>query len=59
MNSGRYASSVEAIPAPETPTANKTKGNQQQLDAMMAEMMVPILAIFSPFPVDDLEGVVV
>ena len=33
MNSGRYVSSVAAIPTPETPTASNVSGNQQQADA--------------------------
>lgn len=48
MKSGRYASKVEAIPAPETPTARSRTGSQQQLDAISAETTVPILAINSP-----------
>ena len=36
------------MPAPETPTANSNTGSQQQLDAMIAEMTVPILATSSP-----------
>ena len=45
---GRYASSAVAMPAPETPTASSSNGNQQQLDAMIAETTVPILAMSSP-----------
>jgi hypothetical protein len=48
MKIGRYAWSAVAIPAPDTPTANSSTGNQQQLDAMIAETTVPILAIHSP-----------
>jgi hypothetical protein len=38
------------MPAPEIPTASRSSGNQQQLDAMIAETTVPILAIVSPRP---------
>ena len=47
MKMGRYASSAEAIPAPETPTASNRTGSQQQLDAMIAETIVPIFEISS------------
>jgi hypothetical protein len=39
---------LAAIFAPDTPTASKTSGNQQQLDAAIAEITVPISATFSP-----------
>ena len=59
MKIGRYASNAEAIPAPETPTANNSTGSQQQLDAMSAETIVPILAINSPRLEEGFEDVVV
>ena len=48
MKIGRYASSADAIPAPDTPTAKSSTGSQQQLDAMIADTIVPILATNSP-----------
>jgi len=38
------------MPAPETPTNNNNGGSQQQLEAMIADTMVPIFAIKSPRP---------
>ena len=48
MNTRRYASSADAIPAPDTPTVRSNTGSQQQLDAMIADTTVPILATNSP-----------
>jgi hypothetical protein len=36
------------MPAPETPIKSNAGGSQQQLDAMIADSTVPILAIRSP-----------
>ena len=52
MNSGRYVSKALVIPAPETPITINSGGSQQQLEAMMAERMVPTLVNSSPRPVD-------
>ena len=43
----------------ETPTANNSTGNQQQLEAISAETTVPILAINSPRLDEGFEYVVV
>ena len=50
MKSGRYFSSVATIPAPETPKMINNGGSQQQLDAIIADSTVPILATSSPRP---------
>ena len=50
MNSGRYVSRACIIPALETPITIRIGGSQQQLDAMIAETTVPILAIPSARP---------
>jgi hypothetical protein len=39
---------AEAIPTPETPTASKSNGSQQQLDATTADTSVPALVIICP-----------
>jgi hypothetical protein len=41
------------MPAPETPNKINSGGNQQQLEAMMADSTVPALAISSPRPERD------
>jgi hypothetical protein len=39
---------ADAIPAPDMPTASNKTGNQQQLEATIAETMAPTFAISSP-----------
>ena len=43
------------MPAPDTPATRRIGGSQQQLEAMIADTIVPTLAISSPRPESGLD----
>ena len=48
INTGRHASSEEAIPAPDTPKAKSSNGSQQHADAISADTIEPKLDRIAP-----------